>query len=312
MRPESENCRSTALVLGASGMLGRGLCALLAAEGKANVVGTWRSQPFEMDGVESLPLDLSGIAVRALVLERQPETVYHLAWQTNLELCEADPAQAYGPVENGLWELVEALNQTGGKLVFVSTDSVFSDAAAERYEDSLPSPVNVYGRSKILAEGLIRSVSKDWVVARCCPLGIHPTGDRGLVSWMAGKIVAGESFGGWQDSIFTPLSVATLSRALCDCAKLHNRVVHLHSSPPISKYEFLRAVLAAATGSDALVKPGLMAEAGLTVRRPHDQSLQTRGDFPFANTTGLEAEIEIVAAELQAWLGADRATGAQP
>ena len=52
------------------------------------------------------------------------------------------------------------------KLIHVSTDYIFDGKNASYSEDSLPSPINYYGKTKLEAENCIRSSQKKYIIIR--------------------------------------------------------------------------------------------------------------------------------------------------
>jgi dTDP-4-dehydrorhamnose reductase len=126
------------LITGAGGMLGRDLCAVLAAAGETEVVAAGRAD-----------LDITDAdAVRAAA-DGADVVVNTAAW-TNVDGAETDE-QAASAV-NG--HAVRHLAETAGKrLIQVSTDYVFDGAAGAPYAEEAPrAPINAYGRGKAIGE----------------------------------------------------------------------------------------------------------------------------------------------------------------
>jgi len=91
--------------------------------------------------------------VLGIVLGLRPQVVFHCAAWTDVDGCEADPAQAL--LVNGLAtrHVAEACRLAGSHLVALGTDYVFSGDATRPYvEWDEPAPRSAYGRSKLAAE----------------------------------------------------------------------------------------------------------------------------------------------------------------
>jgi dTDP-4-dehydrorhamnose reductase len=126
------------LITGAGGMLGRDLCAVLAASGETEVVAATRTD-----------LDITDPgAVRAAV-DGADAVVNAAAW-TNVD--EAETREDAASAVNGY--AVQNLAETAGKrLIQVSTDYVFDGGArAPIGEEAPPAPINAYGRGKAIGE----------------------------------------------------------------------------------------------------------------------------------------------------------------
>ncbi|MFQ5647373.1 MAG: SDR family oxidoreductase [bacterium] len=280
------------LVIGASGLLGLRLAGMIARDPHNEVVGSWRSFKLTVDEFRTVRLDLAGPEVGNLVREFKPDIVYHLASETSVDICEKYPERVYKPVETGLFALIDACNQVGGKLIFISSDGIFGRSEGKNYEDTLPSPVNVYGRSKMLAEGVIRSLSKSWIIVRCCPVGHHPLRRKGLIGWLEQQIRENRPVTGWTDCRFSPLTVGTLAEKLMRIQSVDNRIVHLYSAPGITKYDFLCRLVKIFGASPETVRPGKMGDARLKVPRPRSQVLSSKVNLGIETAVPIEREFE--------------------
>jgi dTDP-4-dehydrorhamnose reductase len=126
------------LVTGAGGMLGRDLCAVLAAAGETDVVAATRDS-----------LDITDpVAVREAV--SGADVVVNAAAWTDVDGAEADEAAASAVNGYAVRNLAEA---AGKRLIHVSTDYVFDGAARAPYAEEAPTaPINAYGRGKLIGE----------------------------------------------------------------------------------------------------------------------------------------------------------------
>lgn len=126
------------LITGAAGMLGRELCAVLAASGETDVVAAGRAD-----------LDITDPAAVRAAVDGADVVVNAAAW-TNVDGAETDERAA--TAVNG--DAVRHLAETAGKrLIQVSTDYVFDGAATEPYAEEAPrAPINAYGRGKAVGE----------------------------------------------------------------------------------------------------------------------------------------------------------------
>jgi dTDP-4-dehydrorhamnose reductase len=132
----------TILVTGGSGQLGTDLVALLERE-DAPYVATLRSDADFSDPE----------AVRSLVLEIDPDAVVNCAAFHDVAGCEESPELARAVNATAVEALAAACAETGAKLMTVSTDYVFDGKKTGGYtEDDEPSPLNVYGASKLDGE----------------------------------------------------------------------------------------------------------------------------------------------------------------
>ncbi|MBL8235971.1 MAG: sugar nucleotide-binding protein [Bryobacterales bacterium] len=97
----------------------------------------------------------------------KPKLVIHLAAETNVDLCEQRPDHAYKSNFVGSMNLALACAKHNVDLAYVSTAGVFGGDQEEPYtEFDDPRPINVYAKSKLEGEKIIRSLMPNCYVAR--------------------------------------------------------------------------------------------------------------------------------------------------
>jgi len=96
-------------------------------------------------------------SLRALVWRAQPAVIVNAAAHTAVDKAEAEPDLAHLINAAAPAVLADEAEACGALLVHYSTDYVFDGGGVEaREEDDTPGPLNVYGRSKLEGERLIR------------------------------------------------------------------------------------------------------------------------------------------------------------
>jgi len=114
--------------------------------------------------VEGLPVEMLDVRDFSAVCEgfdrHRPDLVLHLAAETDVDLCEAEPRHAYTTNTAGTQHIAVACQQSGVPLVYVSTAGVFDGTKADGpyTEFDAPNPINVYGDSKYQGELLVTSL----------------------------------------------------------------------------------------------------------------------------------------------------------
>ncbi len=145
----------TTAVIGASGMLGRELVSACAARG-IDVVGF--GSPEALDITES---DAVREALRGVKL------VLNAAAYTDVDGAESEPAEAMRVNQLGPMNLARTCRDNDALLVHFSTDYIFNGVASSAYRvDEDPSPLNVYGLSKLAGEHAIRDIGCDHLIIR--------------------------------------------------------------------------------------------------------------------------------------------------
>ena len=149
----------TILILGGTGFLGRHLAARFLRDGDAHVIVYARDEKkhYEMRCEFANPALRHVIgdvrdAERLREVVGQADIIIHAAAMKHVTHCEEQPGEAYRTNVEGTQNLIRAL-KSGQKVVFISTDKAVA-------------PVNVYGATKMLMEGMFRASATNCVGVR--------------------------------------------------------------------------------------------------------------------------------------------------
>ena len=144
------------LVAGKTGQLARSLAEEAVLRGVALIA------------MERPQLDLTDPgSVERAVAATAPRAVINAAAYTAVDQAEAEPALAFALNRDGAARLAAAAAQRGVPFIHVSTDYVFDGRKDAPYrEDDVPSPLGVYGRSKLAGERAVRATCPAGVILR--------------------------------------------------------------------------------------------------------------------------------------------------
>jgi dTDP-4-dehydrorhamnose reductase len=143
------------LVTGAAGMLGHALAPVLEE----------RHQGVRLTGSDCDLCNES--AVREIFQLQKPDIVMHLAAFTNVDACEREPEKATEQNAVATRNVASAAKHVGAAVLYTSTDYVFGRDLGRPYrEDDPPSPLNVYGRSKLLGEQHVQEILLLYFIVR--------------------------------------------------------------------------------------------------------------------------------------------------
>lgn len=133
------------LVTGAGGQLGKALTAI-------------GSDLWDITALDRDQLDLAeAAAVRAAVVDHAPGLLINAAAYTAVDRAESEEELALAINADAVAAMVSALDETGGRLVHVSTDFVFDGASPRPYRpDDTRNPLSAYGRTKAAGEDALR------------------------------------------------------------------------------------------------------------------------------------------------------------
>jgi dTDP-4-dehydrorhamnose reductase len=191
------------LLTGREGQLGTALQASLP-EG-VTLIATGRSE-----------LNLADAAAcRQAVLTHHPDWVLNAGAYTAVDRAESEPDQALAINAGAPQAFAEALAETGGRLLQVSTDFVFNGAQGSPYRpDQALDPLGVYGVTKAAGETAALALPGARVLRTSWVYG--PVGKNFCLTMLrlhALKAAAGEPLGVVADQVGCPTATHTLAAA---------------------------------------------------------------------------------------------------
>jgi dTDP-4-dehydrorhamnose reductase len=165
-----------ALLTGAAGQLGHALRQQVPT-GVALIATSRSGSAADGDGL--IALDLADAeACRAAVHQHRPDWVLNGGAYTAVDKAESEPELAHAVNAGAPRAFAEALRETGGRLLQVSTDFVFNGAQGSPYRPEQPrDPLGVYGASKAAGEDAVEQL-----------LGSNGRGVILRTSWVMGPV----------------------------------------------------------------------------------------------------------------------------
>lgn len=144
------------LITGILGQLGYDLSKELTKRGIEHIAPS----------LEELELTTEAGA-KNFILDKKPDVVAHCAAYTAVDKAESEEELALTVNGFGTRWVAEACREVGAKMIYISTDYVFGGDGRTPYEvDDEKSPVNTYGRSKLLGEDAVAAILKDYFIVR--------------------------------------------------------------------------------------------------------------------------------------------------
>ncbi|MCQ3809735.1 MAG: sugar nucleotide-binding protein [Acidimicrobiia bacterium] len=218
-----------AYVTGGTGFIGSNIVKVFAERHGATVHCPVRSfVPDDPQRYTIEPLDLLDTeAVLASVAQFEPDVIVHSMILNDLHGIYNQRELAWRSYVDATLTLALAANQTGAKLIVVSTDWVFDGTQAGADERTPPNPVNYYGVLKALSEQAALLQADRAAVARVSAVnGVHwardemPRGqDPGygyFVTTVLDAVSQGQSFGVWEGD---DINMAATPSLASECAE---------------------------------------------------------------------------------------------
>lgn len=219
-----------ALVLGASGQLGRALSATAPS------------------GIAVTALDRAGCdlaqpdRIEAAVRDHAPDIVINAAAYTAVDRAASEPdlAQALNAVAPGI--VAAAARALGARTIHVSTDFVFpGDVARPLRPDDPVGPTGVYGVSKLEGERAVASADPEALIVRTA--WVYDAQGANFVRTMLRLMRERGRVGVVSDQIGTPTYAASLAEALWGLAATGASGVHHYTDAGVASwYDFAVAI----------------------------------------------------------------------
>lgn len=265
--------RKKILITGGSGLLG------------VNWGLEWRSlydvtlgiheRQVTLPSVKSKVLDLTAFdTAETGILACKPDIIIHCVALTSVEMCERDPKLANTINVDLARNVALVCEKWGVKLVYISTDHLFSGEQEYIKEDSAYTPLNQYGSSKAVAEQQVLSACTQALVIRTNFFGWGLPYRKSFSDGILEELRAGRSLRLFDDVFFSPILIEALIFAVQKLLISHEKgIFNLVGDERISKYHF-GLLLADEFELDAkLIQTGHIAECPHLVVRPRDMSL---------------------------------------
>ncbi|HUH05348.1 MAG TPA: sugar nucleotide-binding protein [Kofleriaceae bacterium] len=229
---------SRVLLFGANSMLG---WSIFTAGGLEHVTPfcNGRTRPMPPGIARGLHLNDES-AVRALFEREHPELIIYCAGVCNVANCEQSPEFAHSVNVGGARNvLAHAPAET--RIVYCSSDHVFSGDGGPYDEESPTDPVSVYGRTRVAAEALMLARANTLVVRTGLWIGPSATGRIGHLDWLRYRHRMGLPMTLVEDEARSAVWASDAARrvvALADSE--HTGLRHLTATRTISRPELAR------------------------------------------------------------------------
>ena len=219
-----------ALVTGAGGQL-------------ATELLTTAPEGWIVEAISELDLDIrDAAAVTAAVARSAPDLVLNAAAYTAVDRAETEVEIAYAVNRDGAANLAAAAGKAGAKFAHVSTDFVFDGQTTRAYRpDDAPSPLGVYGASKLAGEIAVAERLPEALILRTA--WVYSPHGANFLKTMLRLMTTRDEVRVVADQIGSPTSATTLAEALWGLATKGATGLHHHTDAGVASwYDFAQAI----------------------------------------------------------------------
>ncbi len=261
----------------------------------------------DINAIDIDDVDLTDTAMlRARLVVEAPEIILNAAAYTAVDRAESEEDIARAINAEAVGVMVEAMADTGGKLVHVSTDFVFDGAQSRPYRpDDERAPLSVYGRTKAEGEDQLR---KDDLLVRTA--WVYEAGGANFVRTMLRLMKERDQLNVVADQIGSPTWATGLAQTIWGLVDAEATGTYHHADAGVcSWYDFAVAIAEEAQAIGLIeeapaIRPITTADYPTPARRPAFSLLDCAATRAMLNDTSVHWR-----ANLRAMLKEERALG---
>jgi dTDP-4-dehydrorhamnose reductase len=231
------------LITGVNGLLGQNAAKQFADAGY-EVIATGRGGcrlPDNGKRFRYTDLDITDKkGVLHYVTTVRPDVIVHAAAMAQPDACELNREACYDSNTNATLYFTNAAETVDAKMIYISTDFIFSGDEGPYRETDEPAPVNYYGETKLAAEQIVQKSKTSWAIARTVLVyGNILSGTRSnMVTWVKGNLEKQNPIKVVSDQVRTPTYVEDLARGIqLIMEKDATGIYHISGKETLTPYE---------------------------------------------------------------------------
>lgn len=258
------------LVTGANGQLGNEI-RILTGDSRHNYIYT---DVVEAEGNRTTMLDITNAeVVKAMVANHNIDVIINCAAYTNVDAAEDNEALAEKLNSEAPAILANAMAETGGLLVHISTDYVFGGDPYNTpcREDQKGTPTGVYGATKLRGEQRITASGCKYLIIRTAWL--YSEFGKNFVKTMLNLTSTKPQLKVVFDQTGTPTYAYDLAKAIVEIVELkkyegNEGIYHYSNEGVCSWYDFTKVIAEMAGHTECDIQPCHSSEFPSKVVRP--------------------------------------------
>lgn len=253
------------LIIGASGVLGSRLYDDTVKK-KWDARGTFFSH--ECKGFFCVDMaDKSG--VHKIFDSFRPDTVALCGGITDVDLCEEKPGLAEEVNIKGTANVAEKAREYEARLVLVSTDYIFNGDSGPYSEEDRPSPVNIYGRTKLEAENIVREKMEEYLIVRTAQLYGRDYRGKNFALKIIKNMHHGKEVYAADDFYSTPTYAEDLSQSIIELIeKGHQGIFNIAGADFLDRYSYVNKIADIFNLKKSLINRVMLNDLNLKAARP--------------------------------------------
>jgi dTDP-4-dehydrorhamnose reductase len=224
-----------------------------------------------------LQLDITNLdSIQNCILECKPTLIINTAANTDVDFLEKNEKIAYNINAKGAKNIALIAQQEKIRLFHISTDSIFDGNIGGYSEEDYPIPINIYGKTKLTGENLVKENNNDHIIIRTNFYGNNENG-KFLFNWILNSLKQNKTITGFDNIIFNPLEISNLCQMIFELSNIkYHGILHLASDETMSKYDFAIKIADVFNLKKNFVEKGSSDNFNFIAKRPYNTELSNK------------------------------------
>lgn len=249
--------------------------------GSKGQLGTDIMSELKKNGIEAIGADLpevditDGAKTESFIAESNADGVIHCAAFTNVDLAESDLETCRKINADGTKNIAESCKKHGLKLMYISTDYVFSGTGNEPFDtDSPKAPCNNYGITKLEGENTVTELCSNYFIVRIS--WVFGENGKNFVKTMLRLSKEKSELTVVNDQIGSPTYTKDLAVLLCEMIQSEKYGVYHATNEGYCSWAEFAAKIMEISGAETKIIPVSSEEYKAAVVRPKNSRLSKK------------------------------------
>ena len=264
-------------VSGANGLLGSKIVDL--NDNNYSFIAGFNQTNRNIQNVNSIQLDITKFDDCKKILDINPDIIIHTAAITDVDYCEKNKKHAYSVNVQGTKNLCKIAKNLNCKIIYISTDGVFSGDCKNNKEFNFCNPLNYYGKTKFEGENEIKKINNHLILRTNVLYGFESfdslksrskhTKSINFALWALTKLNKNEQLKIVNDQFSNPTYVDNLVEIIFSCIQKNIQgLFHATDLTCINRYEFTKKLASKFGFSQDLISTISSDELNQFAKRP--------------------------------------------
>lgn len=237
-----------------------------------DIVEACKGTSIEAVGVDVAAMDITvQVQVKQVISSGGYDAVIHCAAWTAVDLAETERDKCYSVNVDGTRYIAEVCKELDIPMMFFSTDYVFDGLGDDYFVENRPiAPINYYGETKQLAEGIVQKLDKHFILRISWVFGVN---GNNFIKTMLKLAETRDELSVVNDQIGSPTYTADVAKLVIDMLQTEKYgVYHVTNEGECSWYDFACEIFKQAE-IDIKVKPVDSCAFPTVAKRPKNSRM---------------------------------------